>query len=80
MKYVIIAPHQGGKARRIGDEAWTEVANSSVNARRPYLCNLKSGRPIAVFVYDGYMAKSFEDTLLYNYNRIISLNEARWKP
>lgn len=65
MKYVILAPHQVCKVRKIGDEAWTEVANGGINTRMPYLCNLKSGRSIAAFAYDGPISKdvAFSDLL-----------------
>ncbi len=57
IKFVILDPHQIGKFRKIGDEAWQEISNGGMNIRMPYLCRLKSGRAINVFVYDGSISK-----------------------
>jgi alpha-amylase/alpha-mannosidase (GH57 family) len=50
IKYTILAPQQAKAYRKIGAENWTE---GGVDSRRPYLCNLPSGKSISLFVYDG---------------------------
>ena len=65
MKYVILAPGQCGKIRKIGDKNWTDVSGGKVDPKRPYLCNLPSGKKIALFFYDGPISQgiAFSDTL-----------------
>ncbi len=53
IKFTLLAPHQAKKIRKIGEEEWNDVSDSSVDPRRPYLCNLPSGKSIALFFYDG---------------------------
>jgi len=62
MKYAILAPHQAARFRRIGDVEWTEGA---IDPSRAYLCNLSSGRSIALFFYDGPISQAlaFENLL-----------------
>jgi len=57
IKFVILGPHQIGKLRKIGDEAWQEVSKVGINIKMPCLCKLKSGRTINIFVYDGPISK-----------------------
>lgn len=56
MKFVILSPHQIARYRKIGDEEWKDAAGG-LDIRHPYLCRLESGRTIAIFVYDGLIAK-----------------------
>lgn len=60
MKYVILAPNQAEKARKIGSEKWIYVSNGDINPKRPYLWRDRThdgtpihGRSIAIFFYDG---------------------------
>ncbi len=53
IKFVILDPHQIRKFRKIGEEAWKDVSNGGMDIRMPYLCRLKSGRTISIFIYDG---------------------------
>lgn len=57
IKFVILDPHQIGRFRKIGDDAWQNISNGGMNIRMPYLCRLKSGRTISIFVYDGPISK-----------------------
>lgn len=62
MKYVILAPHQAARFRKIGEENWTE---GSIDPSRAYLCTLPSKRTIALFFYDGPISQAlaFENLL-----------------
>lgn len=64
MKFVILAPGQCKRIRKIGEEKWQEVG-AGVDPKRAYLCNLPSGKKIALFFYDGPISQgiAFSDTL-----------------
>ena len=49
VKFTVLAPRQGKKFRKIGDETWTD----GVDSKLPYLCKLPSGKEINLFFYDG---------------------------
>ena len=65
MKYVILAPGQCARVRKIGAKEWTDVTGAKVDPKRAYLCNLPSGKKIALFFYDGPVSQSiaFSDAL-----------------
>jgi len=65
IKFTILAPHQAAKTRKLGDRDWTDVSGQKIDPKRPYLCNLPSGRTIVIFFYDGPISSevSFQDTL-----------------
>ncbi len=65
MKFVILAPGQCARVRKIGEEKWQDVSGAKVDPKRAYLCNLPSGRKIALFFYDGPVSQgiAFSDTL-----------------
>ncbi|MBN1856953.1 MAG: DUF3536 domain-containing protein [Dehalococcoidia bacterium] len=56
--FTILAPRQAARVRRIGDAEWSDVMGEKVDPRHPYVQNLPSGRSIAVFFYDGPIAKA----------------------
>ncbi len=64
MKYVILAPGQCARVRKIGESKWQEIG-AGVDPKRAYLCNLPSGKKIALFFYDGPISQgiAFSDTL-----------------
>ena len=64
MKFVILAPGQCARVRKIGTEAWEEVG-VRVDPKRAYRCNLPSGKNITLFFYDGPISQgiAFSDTL-----------------
>ena len=77
IKFTILAPQQGKAIRKIGDNNWTNLAPSAIDPRRPYLCNLPSGKSIALYFYDGHVAQdvAFNNLLVSGKsfaNRIIS--------
>ena len=63
--FTILAPHQAGRARRIGCVDWQDGKSGGLDLTMPYLCNLPSGRSIHLFFYDGAVAHdiSFGDLL-----------------
>lgn len=64
LKYVILAPGQCARIRKIGTEKWQEVG-AGVDPKRAYLCKLPGGRKISIFYYDGPISQgiAFSDTL-----------------
>ena len=64
MKFVILAPGQCKRVRKIGEEKWQEVG-AGVDPKRAYRCNLPNGKNIALFFYDGPISQgiAFSDTL-----------------
>lgn len=65
MKYVILAPGQCARVRKIGTEKWSDVSGARVDPKRAYQCNLPSGKQISLFFYDGPVSQgiAFSDTL-----------------
>jgi len=57
IKFTMLAPRQAGLVRRIGEEGWKDVSGEKIDPRRPYLCRLPSGATIAIFFYDGPIAR-----------------------
>jgi alpha-amylase/alpha-mannosidase (GH57 family) len=66
LRFVILAPNQAGSFRLAGGE-WQDVTPGSIDASRPYCFNHPdgSGRSIAIFFYDGPVARAiaFEKAL-----------------
>jgi len=56
--FTILAPHQAGRARRIGFGRWKDVSGSRIDPSRAYLCRLPSGRSITLFFYDGPISQA----------------------
>lgn len=57
IRFTILAPRQAKSWRKIGDTDWTS-AETGFDTRRPYVCNLESGRSIALFFYDGDVSQA----------------------
>jgi alpha-amylase/alpha-mannosidase (GH57 family) len=58
IRYTILSPFQARRVRMPGDKSWTDAANGRIDPSRPYRCLLPSGRDIAIFFYDGPIAKA----------------------
>jgi alpha-amylase/alpha-mannosidase (GH57 family) len=60
LRYVILSPHQAERVRLINGGEWLSVNDGSIDTTRPYkyLHPDGSGRSIAVFFYDGPIAKA----------------------
>ncbi len=57
IKFTILAPRQAKSFKKIGDNSWNELGDSSVDTRRPYLYYLPSGKTIILFFYHGDLAQ-----------------------
>ncbi|HUE84026.1 MAG TPA: DUF3536 domain-containing protein [Pyrinomonadaceae bacterium] len=67
LRFVILAPGQAERYRQPGSDEWHSVANGDIDTTRPYRYPHRdgSGREIAVFFYDGPLARAiaFEQAL-----------------
>ncbi|MDD5232983.1 MAG: DUF3536 domain-containing protein [Syntrophales bacterium] len=57
IKYTVLAPRQAKRVRLIGTEEWRDVSGEKVDTKSVYSCQLPSGRKIALFFYDGAIAR-----------------------
>ena len=72
MSFVILAPHQAGRLRRIGESAWRDAA-SALDTTMPYCQPLPSGHSIAIFFYDGAISRAVAfEGLLSSGERLIT--------
>lgn len=53
IKFTILAPRQAKRVRKIGGRRWKDVDASDLDTSVPYICNLPSGKQIALFFYNG---------------------------
>ena len=53
IKFTILAPRQAKRVRKIGGRRWKDVTDTTLDTTVPYLCNLPSGKQMAVFFYNG---------------------------
>jgi alpha-amylase/alpha-mannosidase (GH57 family) len=51
IKFVVLAPHQFLRFRRLGEEQWRDPKEADL--KMPYLCRLPTGRTISAFFYFG---------------------------
>ncbi|HEX5172374.1 MAG TPA: DUF3536 domain-containing protein [Cyclobacteriaceae bacterium] len=58
IKFTILAPRQAKSIRKIGALRWDAVNDVTLDTKRPYLCNLPSGKSISIFFYDGGLSQS----------------------
>lgn len=65
IQFTILSPHQAKRVRLRGERGWMDVSHGRIDPSRPYRCLLPSGRQIALFFYDGPIAKAiaFEGVL-----------------
>ena len=63
--FVMLAPRQASRVRKIGAGRWKDVSNARIDPTRTYLLRLASGRKINIFFYDGPIssAVAFEKLL-----------------
>jgi alpha-amylase/alpha-mannosidase (GH57 family) len=76
LRFTILAPHQAARVRRLGASAWNELNGHAIDTARAYQHQLPSGRSIAVFFYDGAIARAvaFEGLLSHGERFIDRLN------
>lgn len=60
LRYVILSPFQAERVRPVGSETWLSVIDGQLDTTVPYRYNHTdgSGRSLAIFFYDGQLAKS----------------------
>lgn len=51
--FTVLAPRQASKVKAKDANNWTDVSHEKIDTKRPYWCNLPSGKKIALFFYDG---------------------------
>ncbi len=84
IRFTILAPSQAERCRPLPsaenpDPDWQGVANSEIDATRPYRCFLDNGQFIDIFFYDGPISADlgFDDELLVSaYNLTGRLHQA----
>jgi uncharacterized protein DUF3536/glycosyl hydrolase family 57 len=58
IRFTILAPHQAARFRKIGENSWTEIDGAAIDPSRAYRQTLPSGKTIALFFYDGPIARA----------------------
>ncbi|MEX0806427.1 MAG: DUF3536 domain-containing protein [Candidatus Binatia bacterium] len=58
IQFTILAPHQAARVRRTGARLWQDVTGAKIDSTRPYAQQLPSGKTIALFFYDGPIARA----------------------
>jgi alpha-amylase/alpha-mannosidase (GH57 family) len=64
IQFTILAPRQAKAIRKVGTSEWTSIDN--IDSRRPYWCQLPSGRRIALFFYHGGVSQAVAFERLLN--------------
>jgi alpha-amylase/alpha-mannosidase (GH57 family) len=84
LSYTILSPYQAERVRPLGHEAWTTVADGSIDPGIAYRYFHRdgSGRSIALFFYDGPIARSiaFEGVLASSQTFVSRLLSGRGGP
>jgi len=58
IRFTVLAPHQAARVRGIGDADWRELNGQPIDGTRPYLQRLPSGASLALFFYNGPVARA----------------------
>jgi alpha-amylase/alpha-mannosidase (GH57 family) len=58
LQFTLLSPHQASRVRPLGGGDWADVGGGRVDPSMPYRVNLPSGRSLAVFFYDGPIARA----------------------
>lgn len=58
VKFTVLAPHQAARVRPVGQDGWHDVTGARIDPTMPYLVRLPSGRSLAVFFFDGPIARA----------------------
>ncbi len=58
IRFTLLAPHQAHRVRTIGGRVWQDVSGSRIDPTQAYEQRLPSGRKIALFFYDGPIARA----------------------
>ena len=64
IRFTVLAPYQAQSVRR-GGRLWQEVEGGKIDPTQAYMCQLPSGKSIALFFYDGPISRAvaFENLL-----------------
>ncbi len=57
IQFTVLAPRQAKAVRKLGSASWKSVEADTIDTRRPYCCQLPSGRRISVYFYHGRVAQ-----------------------
>ena len=84
LRFVILSPHQAERVRPVGGGEWCDVSDGSVDPCVPYSYRHRdgSGRSIAIFFYDGPIARAlaFEGLLASSHSFVSRLGQAAGGP
>jgi alpha-amylase/alpha-mannosidase (GH57 family) len=69
IKFTVLAPRQAMAFRKMGEESWMKTDQHAIDTKRPYQCNLPSGKSIVLFFYDGEISQSVAFSGLLNDGR-----------
>lgn len=58
VRYVVLAPTQLRRVRRIGSDTWVDHADATELSRHAYRVTLPGGRALAVYVYDANLSQA----------------------
>ncbi len=58
IKFTILAPHQAKSVKPLTSSDWYDVSGQRIDPKKPYLCQLPTGKSIVIFFYDGPMSRS----------------------
>jgi alpha-amylase/alpha-mannosidase (GH57 family) len=58
IRFTILAPHQADRVRAMSGRLWHDVSGSQIDPTQAYEQRLPSGRKIALFFYDGPIARA----------------------
>jgi hypothetical protein len=70
IRFTILAPHQAKRTRKIGDRAWKDVDEQSLDTAMPYTINLPSGHTMSLFFYNGSVSRAIA------FEKLLSRGEA----
>jgi len=78
MRFTILAPHQAARTRRTGESEWLKVEHGGIETNRAYWQRLPSGKSLALFFYNGPIARAvaFEGLLSHGERFIERLYDA----
>ncbi|KPK77809.1 MAG: glycoside hydrolase [Phycisphaerae bacterium SM23_30] len=77
IKFTILAPHQAGRIREIGNTQWVNIEKEKIDTTRTYLCQLPSGRRINVFFYHGPTTRDVADGRILQNGAVFAKQLAR---
>jgi len=52
IKFTILSPHQARRIRKENEKNWMDVEEGKLNTKKPYFCELPSGRRIVIFFFN----------------------------